>query len=286
MNLQPLFDQFLKERIYLKNITYKTQIWHKQCWSAFQRYGGTEFTKQTLITFVVNMRDAGVKPVSCNIYIGGVNAFLLWLHENEHLKERLRIKLLKEEKKVIKPFSETQLKAIINFRPKKYIDMRLHAMLCLIIDTGARIDEVLSLKRENVDFDNMLVKLMGKGQKERIIPISVELRKIFYRFNQKALTIRSEFFFPVRGGGKVSVYNFWRDMRTLCKSLGIEGVRISAHTLRHTFALNYARNGGNLFALQKMLGHETLAMTRRYCELQTEDLQAAHLKTSLLNKLR
>jgi integrase/recombinase XerD len=286
MDFEKLFEQFLKERIYLKNVTEKTKSWYEQCWKAYKKFGSFPMDKTAINGFVVNMRAAGMTPVSCNVYIIGINAFLMWLHLNEHHEKRLKIQKLKVEQKIIKAFSEAQLKAIINYKPKDYYEMRLHAMMCLMIDTGARLSEVRSIERVNVDFHNMLIKMMGKGQKERIIPFSVELRKILYRFSKAAEKYPSIYFFPVRDGGRVEAHNFWRDMKDLCDRLKIEGVRASAHTLRHTFALNYVRQGGNLFALQKMLGHTTLAMTRRYTELQTEDLQIAHVKVSLLNHLK
>ncbi len=67
------------------------------------------------------------------------------------------------------------------------------------------------------------------------------------------------------------------------KQFGITGVRFSPHTFRHTFAVSYLRKGGSVFHLQKILGHSTLEMTRRYCNLMTEDLQAVHSKLSLLS---
>ena len=73
-----------------------------------------------------------------------------------------------------------------------------------------------------------------------------------------------------------------RAFKGVGKHLGITGVRFSFHTLRHTFAVNYIRNGGSVFHLQKILGHSTLVMTRRYCELQVEDLQKVHQQYSLL----
>ena len=77
--------------------------------------------------------------------------------------------------------------------------------------------------------------------------------------------------------------NLLRDLKHLGRDLGIAGVRFSFHTLRHTFAVNYIRKGGDVFRLQRILGHSTLEMTRRYVNLQTEDLQAVHNKLSLLS---
>jgi integrase/recombinase XerD len=80
--------------------------------------------------------------------------------------------------------------------------------------------------------------------------------------------------------------NLLRDFKNLAHQLGISGVRVSFHTLRHTFAVNYVRQGGNIFYLQRAMGHTDLSMTRRYVNLQTEDLQKAHMKLSTLSRLK
>ena len=102
-----MFEQFVKERIYLKNVSPRTVDFYWDCWNSFKRYGmaeGQEISKQGLNDYVVEMRKAGVKPVSCNTYISGMNAYLRWLHEHE--KPLLKIQKLKVEQTVIKPLPE------------------------------------------------------------------------------------------------------------------------------------------------------------------------------------
>jgi integrase/recombinase XerD len=77
-----------------------------------------------------------------------------------------------------------------------------------------------------------------------------------------------------------------RDFKLLGEKWGIRGVRVSFHTLRHTFDVNYVRQGGNVLYLQKAMGHTDLSMTKRYVNLQTEDLKKMHLQTSQLARLK
>jgi len=93
------FAQFVKERIYLKNVSPRTVDFYRDCWRSFERYGG-ELTKAGLAKYVTAMREAGVKPVSCNTFISGINAYLRWLHE-EHDKPLLKIQKLKVEQTVL-----------------------------------------------------------------------------------------------------------------------------------------------------------------------------------------
>ncbi|HKF53875.1 MAG TPA: tyrosine-type recombinase/integrase [Blastocatellia bacterium] len=283
--LSTLFEQFIREKRLLKNVTPKTVPWYNQSWVAFTQAVGipSRIEKPILNQFVMKMRERGLSAVSCNVYICGINSFLSWLHENDHTPERFKIKDLRVEKKVLQTFDEWQIKKIIAWKPSGFYQWRLYALLCLIIDTGIRIEEALTLTRTKVDFDNLLFTVKGKGNKERIVPMSVELRKVLFRYAQKHTF---EVLFPTRGGGRLEYHNVLGEFKDFAKKLGITGVRVSFHTLRHSFAVNYVRNGGNLFYLQKALGHETLQMTRRYTELNGEDLKMMHSKTSLLDRLR
>jgi integrase/recombinase XerD len=283
MSICLLFRQFVKERTYLKAVSPKTLVFYNQAWAAFQKsHTGETVTKSDLVNFIVMMKDSGVKPVSINTYSRALNAFFNWAFLEGHLPERLVIQKLKEEQVIVRPLDDSILKAIISYKPKPFGQKRLHTVLLTLIDTGIRINEALTLERSGVDFNNLLLTVRGKGNKDRIIPFSVELRKHLYKF---LASHQFNLAFPTKYGGKVGYWNLVRDYEAMCERLKItkDGC---FHRFRHTFALNYVRNGGGLFHLQKQLGHATLAMTRRYTELETKDLQEMHLKTSVLARLR
>jgi integrase/recombinase XerD len=142
-----------------------------------------------------------------------------------------------------------------------------------------RINEALTLERSAVDLDALLIRVLGKGEKQRLVPISLEGRKILYRWLTRH---EHRLVFPTYRGTSCKHRNLLTAFKRVCKALGIEGPRTSFHTLRHSFAVNYIRKGGDVFRLQRILGHSTLEMTRRYVNLQTADLQAVHDKLSLL----
>lgn len=285
LSIDQLFEQFCKEKEYVKNSSRNTLLFYQYSYKAFKRIMGddVDFTKNHLTRFVLGMREKGIKPETCNVYIRGMNSFLSWLFENELTDEHLKIKQLKTEQKIMKTFSDNQLKAIYSFKPKTFTEARLHALLCLVMDTGIRISEALDLKREKVDFDNLLLTVRGKGNKERPVPMSLELRKVLWKFSQKH---KFDLMFPNRDGGRLLYDNTRRDFRKLCVKLKIEGFDGSFHAFRRKFARSYVKNGGNLFYLMKALGHTTLAMSKKYVEVETEDLQDMHHKTSLLSRMR
>ena len=287
MSFSDLFEQFVRERIYLKNVTPKTVRYHRQSWDALCRMSGgspEQLNKALLAEFVVKLREAGIKPVSCNTYISSINAFLAWLHENGHLADRLKVKKLKVEQNLIKTLTDQQVRAILNFKPETSGERRVHVLSCLLLDTGIRIDEALSLRSENVRFDDLYLIVRGKGQKERVVPFSPELRKVLWRYQKQRP--QHELSISTRTGGKLSYHNMRRDFRAMCEKLGIFGIKGSFHLLRHTFATNYMEEGGSEIFLSKILGHTTLQMTHRYTHPAQRALQEVHRRTSLLERLR
>jgi site-specific recombinase XerD len=160
---------------------------------------------------------------------------------------------------------------------------RLHLLTLLLLDTGCRITEALTLRVCDVDLDNMLLTVDGKGRKQRIIPFSFGLRKALHRFITDFDRKPDYLLFATRENRSVRRMTALRAVKVLCARLGFDAPPRTLHAFRHTFAVNYLRRGGSVFHLQKCLGHSSLEMTRRYANLMTEDLQAVHERVSLLS---
>lgn len=265
-----LFEKFVQERTYLHNLSHHTIRLYKTAWGKWLKYGPDP------ISFVSGMRQAGITATGCNIHIRSLNAFFRW-SGGEPLPR------LKEEFKVLPVLQNPDIAKLIAFKPRKS-HLRTHTLLLTLLDTGMRIDEALSLKVEDIDFENLLMKVRGKGAKERMIPFSFELRKVLWKYRAKKQP--SSYWFPTSRGDKQQHRNVLRDSKGLLVKLGINPPKRLLHSFRHTFAVNYLRQGGGVFHLQKALGHSTLEMSRRYANLLTEDLQAVQQKVSFLNQFR
>jgi integrase/recombinase XerD len=287
--LTELFEQFVKERKYLKNVTPKTVIYYRNSWDSFSKFVSAQLpedlSRALLNQYVVQLRESGIKPVSCNTYISGINAFLAWLHESGHTAAKLSIKKLKVEQQVVKTVEEESIRAILSFKPHSFGEYRIQALLCLLIDTGIRIEEALTLETEAIDLNNLVLKVMGKGQKERLVPFSYELRRVLVRYMQRLPQKVAYKVFCTRDGSRLSYHNLNRDYGLLCSKLHIEK-QGSFHRLRHTFATNYVRSGGNILYLSRVLGHTTLQMTKRYVGVEVDALREAQMRTSLMSRLR
>lgn len=257
-----LFAEFIQERLYLKGISPKTVIGY-QC--ALQAFAGATESKPAMMQRIMGLRERGISAISINSYLRPLKAYLRWMVEEGHLKDAPKVQFLKTELKVLATFTPDQIKRLLAFRPKRRNEVRAHTVALLILDGGYRISEVLGLLYEHCDFDNLVVKVRGKGNKHRVVPLSMEMRKVLYRYAIKH-SARGRLLFGTRYDTQVTVRNFHRDFALMGARVGITGVRFSPHTLRHTFAVQYLRAGGNLFYLSKILGHTSVTTTQKYLQ--------------------
>jgi integrase/recombinase XerD len=294
-DLNGYFDRFLRERVYLHNITPKTRDYYVTAWKAFVRAHAEApirtadapiFTRADLQHFIVHLRERGVKAVTCNCWLRGLNAFGRWLHAEGVIPQPVRLRPQKEEKRLLALHDQTALRALISYRPKTYIQWRVHSVACTILDTGCRIEELLTARVSDFDCDNLLLTVVGKGRKQRKVPFSIELRKVLFRFAQVKgrADVRSDLMFPARDGGKWEHRNARRSYYCLLKNLGLP--QTGFHLLRHTFATEYLRSGGDVVRLSIILGHTEVGTTMKYLHLLTDDLQRPHQSLSILNRLR
>jgi len=167
-----------------------------------------------------------------------------------------------------------QLKEPQYWKPQthNFYHRRLHLLALLLLNTGCRISEALHLRVRDIDLDDLLVTLGGKGRKERVVPFSFALRQGFFRYIRDQGRRADSLLLAARAETTLSRDNVRRDVKQFCKQLGFEPPPRTLHAFRHTFAVNYVRRGGSVFHLQKVLGHSTLEMTRRYANLVTADL--------------
>jgi integrase/recombinase XerD len=160
--------------------------------------------------------------------------------------------------------------------------LRAKVMLELLYATGMRVSELLSLRLEYINLQEGWVRVLGKGSKERMIPIHIRARQALAHY----LTLRQKHFsdrvcppqvFLSRSGKVLSRVQFWRDLRMLGRKAGIQRA-LYPHLLRHTFATHLLQGGADLRSLQEMLGHAHLVTTQIYTHLDARGLKAAHEK--------
>jgi integrase/recombinase XerC/integrase/recombinase XerD len=238
--------------------------------------------------FLAKLRET-VSPVSVADYYRCAKRFLNWMVEERVLKSNPMdvIRSPKVPKKIIVPFTTEHIKRLLLLcDDRKFLGARNRAIILMFLDTGLRLSELTNIQIKDVDFDRETIKVMGKGAKERVVRIGRMAQKALLRYllmRQDALLCLwvSEEHKPLDHRG-VQVM-----IRRLGKRAGIEGARCSPHTFRHTFATRSLLNGAGEFEVQSLLGHEGLAMTRRYtASLRSEAAVVGHRRFSPVDNMR
>lgn len=187
------------------------------------------------------------------------------------------IKSPKLEKKLPTYLTSEEVDKLLNMRLTKPIDYRNKAMLELIYATGARISEITNLELNQIDYDECIIRVTGKGKKDRIIPFGDTAAEALkeYIYNYRIFLIKNEtcnHVFINKNGAKISRQMVFKILKNLAKKAGIEK-DISPHTLRHSFATNLLNNGADLRVIQELLGHENLETTEIYSHLQNKKIE-------------
>lgn len=281
---EKLFDAFLKEKQYLSGVSPATVRIYGKSWMAYKRYAGCvcEITSDSLKSFAIHAAQ-DIKPSSVNGYARCLNSFLTWLHSNGHISAKLKVPLTSVGKRVLQTYTPEEARRIITHKPTSRAGKRMMALLYLLIDTGARVSEALSLTRKAIDFENLLVTLEGKGNRQRRVPISLECRKRLYHW---LTTHDHDLVFSTEGGGKLRYDNVRRDFLAILKAAKVEKTEGSFHAFRRFFGKSYIRGGGNPIYLQRVFGHSSLQMTAKYIDADEESLQDAHKALSPLERLK
>lgn len=157
---------------------------------------------------------------------------------------------------------------------------RSRTMIELLYATGMRVTELLSLRPESVNLQDGWVRVLGKGSKERLIPVHERAVALLRQY----LTLRTGKFedpepqlFLNRRGASLSRVSFWRDLSAYGRKAGIK-TKLHPHLLRHTFATHLLQGGADLRSVQEMLGHASLGTTQIYTHLEKSELKKSHAK--------
>jgi len=216
--LEPLYVQYLKEKRYLSGYSHRTVKLFRWVFNRWDALVGEVPTKQNVKEWVIKLNESGIKPVTINSYAPAFNAFLTWLLEEGHIPERIRVSKVKEGQRPPKTCSEDTLKRLLRFNPKTFAEHRTYALICTGVDTGTRINVLLTLRRESVDLDNLLITVVGKGDKARIIPISHECRKVLYKFLRLH---QFELVFPTKQGDCLSYRTALDQLKSAAEKVGV-----------------------------------------------------------------
>lgn len=278
------FDMFIQEKEAM-NLSAATINNYQKIMSLIYRY--FEFNEETPVNaitlpeiyrYINHLRAEGVGPATIQAYIRVLKVFLAWcMDENRrYIDPPFKVGLPKAKEEPIKFFTEDEIELLLE-RPKRnalFTEWRNWAVVNWILATGNRVGTVVNIKVGDVDLKNKEIYIHHtKTKKVQIIPMSSTLEIVLKEYIR---TWRKDapadaYLFPNVGDEKLLTNSMSKSFSAYAKARGVE--RTSIHGLRHSFARMWVKNNGNLFQLQKILGHSTLEMTKRYSKLFAEDLK-------------
>lgn len=218
---------------------------------------------------------------SINSAARAIRAFFNWLYSEgyttSHKLKDLRVPRV--QKKIVDVLTAEEIAAIFGcLNAKTATGSRDYAIVMCLLDCGLRASELVGLKLDNADLVSGSLRVVGKGNKERLVPLGSRAAKALMQYREvfrpePADPLVDTFFLSLEG--RVMTFNA---LKTMLQRLGRRaGVRrLHAHLLRHTFATMYLVNGGDVFSLQRILGHTTLAMVNNYVHLAGAQVALRH----------
>ena len=168
-----------------------------------------------------------------------------------------------------------------------YLGIRNRAIILLFMDTGIRLIEMAGIQLSDIDKNYELIKIFGKGAKERIVPMGVGTQKAFLKYKTLFRNDAKPCLWLTEEGRPMTRNGIQMMIERIIKRAGITGVKVGPHAFRHFAATNYLKNGGDKSTLKTLLGHSTYTMVDRYCgSVETEMMQRTHRNASPVDRMR
>ncbi|MGI6687992.1 MAG: tyrosine-type recombinase/integrase [Christensenellales bacterium] len=247
-----------------------------------------DVTVKIVDLFTAKLIDEGLKAASVNHYLRSIRSFLYWCMAEGYIQQ-FKIRLIKEPQPIKPTYSDTQIRLLIRepIKQASFVEWRCWAMVCWFLATGNRAETACNIKMGDISFETREVQInRTKTNRAMILPLSNELAKILKKYIGMFRSHESdeEYLFCNVGNKKLTVNALKISISKYNRKRGVN--LTSLHAFRHTFAKNWIRNTGDVFKLQKILGHKTLEMTRRYVNMFHDDLKHEYEKYCPLDRIK
>lgn len=258
---------------------------------AFEVFLKGEFDQESLLevnysqvrSWIVALVDAGISNYSVNRKVSSLKSYYKFLLKTKQLavSPLLKHKALKTPKQLQIPFSEKELDAVLGALQfsEGFEGVRDKLIIDLFYATGIRRTELIHLKSANIDYYAKTLKVLGKRNKERIIPLLPIVLEQFDLYNKERfkldLIVDHDYFFLTQKGVKLNDSLVYRLINYYFSQVS-EKVKKSPHILRHTFATHLLNNGADLNSVKELLGHSSLASTQVYTHSSLSELKKVY----------
>ncbi len=275
-----LIDKYIDYIKYECKLSENTIISYKNDLYSFIKYfkGNIRDLDEKSITLYISNIYNTKKDTTIAHTITTIHSFYLFLlNEKIIFKNPCNLKHPKLAKHLPVFLSEEEIDILLNIDLKIPLDYRNKAIFELLYATGIRISELTSLQLSNLDLDNCIIRIMGKGKKERVVPIndvSLKYLKIYLDYYRSVILKNkvNDYLFINNNGESISRQGIFKIIKLEAKKKGIDK-NISPHTIRHSFATHLLAHGADLRVIQELLGHSDLSTTQIYTHLINEQIK-------------
>lgn len=243
-----------------------------------------EVDARVLASFFERQRDIGIDSATAARYMSSIKGFWQYLEANDYIQKNPTVKLssVKKSRKLPAVLSFNEVENILNaVDVSKILGIRDRAILELFYSSGLRVSELINLKISDLFFDDEVIRVFGKGSKERIVPVgssAIEWVNKYLMEARPSLVVKyksENYIFLNRRGSKLSRMWIWKIFDEYAKLAGIKK-EIHPHTFRHSFATHLLEGGADLRAVQEMLGHADISTTQIYTHVDREYIKQVH----------
>ena len=273
-------DKYLKYLEFerkLSNNTIKSYFNDLKNFDLFFKGKLTDLVYEDLRKYIDSLQDKDSRTISH--YITVINSFHIFLVNDGYITDNPCNNLAapKLPKKLPNYLTEEEIEKLLNINLITPYDYRNKAMMELLYATGLRITELCNLKIVDIDITNCFIRVMEKGKKERIVPVTDLALKYLtiYVTEYRNIILKdkiSDYLFISNSLSNISRQGFFKIIKKECKRAGITK-NVSPHVLRHSFATHLLKHGADLRIIQELLGHEDISTTQIYAHLVNEKIK-------------
>lgn len=247
-----------------------------------------DITPTTVENFKIFMSNkTNENDVSRNTNIRSLRTILYYFMYLGYM-DKYHIAEIRVDKKSIVTYSDEELALLLkkpDLKKCKFTDYRDWAIINFLLGTGCRLSTLINIKIEDVDFENDLISYSHtKNRKSQLVPISYNLKKVLIEYLQFRKGEQGDYLFCTAYSDKINQNTLSKTIADYNKRQGVN--KTGVHRFRHTFAKKWILGGGDIFRLQKMLGHSTMDMVKIYVDMFTDDLQQDFNKFNPLEQMR
>ncbi len=290
ISLQEAFEAFIK-KCKLKNLSKHSIHYYEESFNYLckvtDKTGSVSQLNADSLQSLVRLLKPTMKDISINTRLKGIRIFVNYCIEMGYIKQ-FKVQLIKADTTVKTTYSELELKTLLekpNVKECQFTTLRTWTAINILIGTGCRIGSLQALKIKDINFEESMIKFTKtKGRKQLLIPISKHLNDVLKLYLQYRNGQPDDFLICNQYGEEIERNGLIHAIAKYNRSKGV--LKTSCHLFRHTFAKHWIINNGDIFRLQKILGHEDIKVTQQYLkDFGSYNLQDSFDKYNILESV-